>query len=139
MGVVLVDCRKVPEQHAYLCIQLNEIIAELTASNYSFMDPSSIVLYCFEIMKKLKITINKSTFFWLGFKISFGMWTCLSLSDFKNLILVCLQHFTNHIGSFWRTSLDNFYSKEVSIQLVYIDMSSPGWMLGRGIFFGLII
>lgn len=73
MGVVLVECGKVPEQHAYLCIQLNEIIAELTASNYSFMDPSSIVLYCFEIMKKLKIIINKSTFFWLRFKISFGM------------------------------------------------------------------
>lgn len=63
MGVVLADCGKVPEQHAYLCIQLNEIITELTSTNCSFMEPYSIVLYSFEIMKTLKITIKKPTFY----------------------------------------------------------------------------
>lgn len=63
MGVVLVDCGKVPEQHAYLCIQLNEIITALTSTSYSFVEPSSIVLYSFETMKILKITIKKSAFY----------------------------------------------------------------------------
>jgi len=62
-GVVLVDCGKVPEQHAYFCIQLNEIITELTSTNCSFLEPSSIVLYSFQIMKTLKITIKESTFY----------------------------------------------------------------------------
>lgn len=37
MGVILVDCGKVPEQHAYLCIQLNEIITEPASTNSSFV------------------------------------------------------------------------------------------------------
>lgn len=37
MGVVLVDCGKVPEQCAYVCIQLNEIITELASTISSFV------------------------------------------------------------------------------------------------------
>lgn len=61
MGVVLVDCWEVPEQHAYLCIQLNEVITELTSTNYSFVEASSIVLHPFEMTKTLKTAIKKST------------------------------------------------------------------------------